>query len=132
MIPSDRSFHRFGERLSATGVHLHLTDAMRHHIVLKAGRLLRHQPRIDWINLEVIHDQTRAADQQFVVKGRVEVKGPDLFASASADDAYKAINQAVSRLDRALRKRATAFEARQRQALAPHWSERASNLSIAP
>ena len=100
------------DRLIVAGVHLTLTDAMRHHIVLKVGRLLRHQPRIDRILVDVIHDKTRAAGEQFVAKGRVEIAGPDLFASASAGEIHAAINQMIQRLDRALRKRATAFISR--------------------
>jgi putative sigma-54 modulation protein len=123
MMHHHPSHHRFGERLSATGIHLKLTDALRHHIVLKAGRLLRHQPRLDWINVDVIHDQTRAPHEQFIAKGRIETKGPDLFASAACRDAYAAINLMTQRLDRALRKRATRFEARHRLHLASRWSQ---------
>ncbi len=102
------SFHCFGDRLTATGVHVNLSDAQRHHIVLKAGRLLRHKPRIDRIDVEVSHDESRAPDIAVVARGRVVTRGPDIVAEAAAPDAYAAVSLLSDRLDRALRDRAAA------------------------
>lgn len=131
MINHAPSLHRFSDRLSAAGIHCKLTDALRHHIVMKAGRLLRHQPRIDHINVDLIYDQTHGPRTAFVAKGRIELKGNDLVASAAGADAYAAVNLLVTRLDRALRKRATAFDARHRTHLLSHWSSRPGLATVA-
>ncbi len=124
-----RTFHRFGDRLTAAGIHLNLTDALRHHIVLKAGRLLRHAPRIDAVHLEL----RQAAPDVVVVSARVESAGSALQRLASAADPYLAVNQVTARLDRALRKRTATADSRPRARTATPWPARPTTpLSPAP
>ena len=87
------------------GVHLSLTDALRGYAEQKAARLSHHEERIIRIRIDVEHDDTRAASARFTAKGHVEVTGNDLIASETADDAYKAIDFLVDKLDRMIRER---------------------------
>jgi putative sigma-54 modulation protein len=89
------------------GIHLSLTDAMRASIEAKAARLIRHEPRLLRIRIDV-EDQRRGSTPWFVAKGYLEVQGPDRFASVGSDDAYKSVDLLIDKLDRQLRKRATA------------------------
>tara|TARA_R110002050_G_scaffold230454_1_gene366251 strand:+ start:772 stop:1098 length:327 start_codon:yes stop_codon:yes gene_type:complete len=83
-----------------------LTDGLKQIVQDKVAKLLRHEPRIDRVRVELEHHETKSHHGQFTAKGHVEIAGPDLNASATEDDAYAAIDKLVSELDRALRKRA--------------------------
>jgi putative sigma-54 modulation protein len=102
------------------GVHLSLTEAMRVALLGKTERLLRHEPRLDRVRIDLEHDRTRGRDV-FVAKGHIEIGGPDLIATVAAEDAYKAADLLVDKLDRLLRRRATLNKARRnrRSALLP-------------
>jgi putative sigma-54 modulation protein len=91
-------------KLLLRGIHLSLTEAMHDALVGKANRLLRHEPRIDRIRIDLEHDRTRGREV-FVAKGHIEIGGPDLLASVAADDAYKATDLLIDKLDRLLRNR---------------------------
>ena len=93
------------EKLIANGIRLELTPALKLRIAEKVSRLLRHQPRIDRVRVDLELDQTRGMDR-FIAKGRIEIGGPDLIASVSDSDAYKALDLLVDKLDSSLRRRA--------------------------
>lgn len=71
----------------------------------KAARLLRHEPRIDRIRIDVELDKTKTAKDHFIAHGRIEISGPDIVASADSDDAYKSVDLLADKLDGLLRKR---------------------------
>lgn len=98
-------------KLLLRGIHLSLTDAMRTVLHEKVGRLLRHEPRIDRIRIDLDHDTSRGRDV-FVAKGHIEIGGPDLLATVAADDAYKAADLLIDKLDRMLNRRTSLFKAR--------------------
>lgn len=87
------------------GVHLDLTDALRQITMEKASRLLRHNDHILRIRIDLEHDKTRGAKDQFIAKGRIEISGPDLIASVHSEDAYKSVDLLVDKLDALLRER---------------------------
>jgi putative sigma-54 modulation protein len=95
------------QKLIISGIHLHLTDAIKMHVRDKATKLIRHEPRIDRIRIDLEYHETKSHHGQFTVKGLVEISGPDIIASANGDDAYASIDKLISELDRGLRKRAT-------------------------
>ena len=98
-------------KLLLRGIHLSLTDAMRTVLHERVGRLLRHEPRIDRIRIDLDHDTSRGRDV-FVAKGHIEIGGPDLLATVAADDAYKAADLLIDKLDRMLNRRTSLFKAR--------------------
>lgn len=98
-------------KLLFRGIHLSLTDALRSALYEKADRLLRHEPRIDRLRIDIEHDATRGREV-FVAKGHIEIGGPDLIASVAADDAYKATDLLIDKLDRLLRRRTSLHKAR--------------------
>jgi putative sigma-54 modulation protein len=96
---------RLSDKLIATGIHLELSPALKTRISEKVARLLRHEPRIVRVRIDLDHDKTKVAER-FVCKGRIEISGPDLIASVENADAYKSIDLLVDKLDAALRRRA--------------------------
>lgn len=98
-------------KLILRGIHISLTDAMRSVLNEKAERLLRHEPRIDRIRIDIDHDATRGREV-FVAKGHIEIGGPDLLATVASDNAYKAADLLIGKLDRMLAKRTSVFKAR--------------------
>ena len=94
-----------GAKLILRGIHLNLSDAMKAMIHEKVGRLLRHEPRIDRVRIDVDHDKTKGAKAHFIAKGHIEIGGPDLIASVDSDDAYKSVDLLIDKLDGLLRKR---------------------------
>ncbi len=89
------------------GVQLDLSDAMKQALESKAARILRHERRIVRVRIEVGR-RLRGRSHLFTAKGQLEIAGPDLCASVTNVDAYTTINLLMDRLDRMLRKRATA------------------------
>jgi putative sigma-54 modulation protein len=112
-------------RILVRGVHLELTDALKAIATEKATRLLRHQEHIIRVRLDLEHDKTRAVQSAFVAKGHIEIRGPDLIASVASDDLYKSLDSVVDKLDRMLRKRATAAIVKRQH---PHGVEIPSTL----
>lgn len=92
------------EKIILSGIHLDLTPALKTQMREKTAELLRHEPRIVRVRLDLDHDQIRGAESPYTAKGRIEISGPDMVAHATETDAYKAIDDVVSKLDRALRK----------------------------
>ncbi|QYM78649.1 ribosome-associated translation inhibitor RaiA [Horticoccus luteus] len=93
-------------KIIVRGLHLDLTEALHNAALSKAERLLRHEERIIRIRIDLDHDKTRSAGTHFIARGSMEISGPDIFASAESDDAYKSLDLLVEKLDRMLRKRA--------------------------
>lgn len=87
------------------GIHLDLTPALRQAATDKFARLLRHEHGIVRLRLDLELDKTRGARDLFVAKGRVEIRGPDLLAHATSEDAYKSLDLLVDKLDELLRRR---------------------------
>jgi putative sigma-54 modulation protein len=88
------------------GIHLGLTDAMKGLLAAKAGRLLRHEPRILRVRIDLDRSST-TRPRRHTAKGHIEIKGPDLRATVTTDNAYEAISLLIDKLDRLLRKRST-------------------------
>lgn len=87
------------------GIHLDLTPALRQAVTDKSDRLLRHEHRIVRLRVDLELDKTHGARDLFIAKGRVEIRGPDLVASAASEDAYKSLDLLVDKLDELLRRR---------------------------
>ncbi len=97
-------------KLILRGIHLDLSDTMRSAFHEKVGRLLRHEPRIDRVRIDVDMDKTKGAQAHFVAKGQIEISGPDMVASVDSDSAYKSVDLLMDKLDGLLRKRHSALK----------------------
>ena len=96
----------FDGRVIVRGIHLELTPSLRDAAEALAERLLRHEDRIVRVRIDLEHDHTRSPAAMFVAKGHIEIGGPDLLASVASDDAYKALDLLVEKLDRLIQRRA--------------------------
>jgi putative sigma-54 modulation protein len=87
-----------------SGVHLDLTDAIRDYAREKAGRLLRHGPKIIRIWLEFELRNHRSHSKKFRVLGKIEGgrRGEFIVASEEGEDLYATIDSAIEKLDRRL------------------------------
>ena len=92
-------------RILVRGIHLDVTPAMHEAAVTKAEHLLGHADRIDRIRIDLELDKTRTSPTRFIAKGRLEIRGADLLASAGSEDAYKSLDLLVAKLDELLRRR---------------------------
>jgi putative sigma-54 modulation protein len=98
-------------KLILRGINLSLTEAMRSAIETKVDKLLRHEPNIVRVRIDV-ENGSHGGVPVFTAKGHIEIGGPDLLASVSTEDAYKSIDFLIDKLDRLLRKRVTAITSR--------------------
>ncbi len=94
-----------GAKLIISGIHFDLTEALRQAVAHKSERLIRHHEHIIRLRVDLEHDQTRGVGDQFIAKGLIEIRGPDLVASVASDDCYKSIDLLVDKLDRLLLRR---------------------------
>ena len=98
-------------KLILRGIHLELNDATKASIETKAERLFRHEPRIVRLRIDV----ERAHGGRvwlYTAKGHIEISGPDLKASVTTEDPQKSVSLLIDKLDRMIRRRATAINSR--------------------
>lgn len=96
--------------LIVSGIHLELTPALKMYVREKVERLFRHEERILRIRVELECDPR--ATNRFTAKGHIEIHGPNMNASVSSDDCYKAVSLLVAKLDRMLRRRSRLHKAK--------------------
>ncbi len=101
-------------RIIVRGVHFELNADLRATVEDKMARLLRHEERIVRVRIDIEHDKARDPNKAFVAKGHIEIHGPDLVASVASDDPQKSLDALIDKLDRMLRKKATAARERRR------------------
>ena len=101
--------------LIVSGIHLDLTPALKTYVSEKTDRLFRHEERIIRLRVEIEFDQRQTVSQRFTAKGHIEIHGPDMNASVSADECHKAVALLVDKLDRMLRRRSRFFKVRRHQ-----------------
>lgn len=98
--------------LIVSGIHLELSESLKVFVQEKAERLFRHQERIMRIRIELECDPKQTVSNRFTAKGHIQINGPDLNASVSADECHKATAMLIDKLDRMLQRRAHMFKAR--------------------
>lgn len=104
-MPIPSSAETGADRVLVRGIHLDLTPSLRQAALDKAEHLLGHEAGIIRIRLDIEADQTHDVQNRYIAKGRLEIRGPDLLASVSSDDAYKSLDLLVDKLDELLRRR---------------------------
>jgi putative sigma-54 modulation protein len=86
---------------------LNLSHETKQDLTEKFGKLFSMEDQIIRIRLELEHSQNVTPDKEYVAKGHVEIRGPDLIASFATDDLYKSVDKLVQKLARMLRRRST-------------------------
>ena len=88
-----------------SGVHLDLTDALKQIVQEKAEKLFRHDEKIIRVRFDLEHATAKDPLTEFIAKGRIEIQGPDIVASAVSNDLYKSIDLLIQKLDRQISER---------------------------
>ena len=91
--------------LIVSGIHLELTQSLKTFVSEKVERLFRHEERIVSIRVELECDPKQEVSKRFIAKGHVNIHGPDLNATVSADECHKAVSLMIDKLDRMLERR---------------------------
>jgi putative sigma-54 modulation protein len=93
------------EKILMQGIHVELTPGLQGAIREKFGTLLQHNSRIIRIKVRLHKDQQLGRNHHFTATAQVELRGPDLVATAEDRDAYTALDQLSQRLDELLQVR---------------------------
>ena len=70
--------HMTSAPIVVTGVHMDLTDALKETVRTKVERLLRHNPRIIRVHVELVHTRCSDHSREFGAQIRLEIPGPDI------------------------------------------------------
>ncbi len=82
-------------RITINGHHVEITEAIKNYVDDKFGKLERHFENITTIEVTlVVEKMVQKAE------ARVHVSGADLFAEATDENMYAAIDSVVDKLDR--------------------------------
>lgn len=92
--------------LNLAGLNYTITNNIKSHIEKKVEKLIDHEPKILRINIELIKELHSTSNRnQLIAKGHLNLKGPNIIASAESDNIFKSIDLMVDKLDRSLRRR---------------------------
>jgi putative sigma-54 modulation protein len=86
-------------QLNLTGHHVDISSALRDYVIEKLGRLERHYDHVTNVNVVLTVEK-----QQQKAEASVNVSKGQLFADASSDDMYAAIDALIDKLDRQILK----------------------------
>lgn len=84
-------------QINISGHHVEVTDSMKDYVISKIERLNHHHDRIT--NTHVILSVDKLEQK---AEATMHVSGKDLFADATSDDMYAAIDSLADKLDRQL------------------------------
>lgn len=86
-------------QLNLSGHHVEITDSLRDYVSSKLGRLERHFDHVTNIHCVLTVEKLRHR-----AEATVNLTGGQLFADATEEDMYAAIDALVDKLDRQVRK----------------------------
>jgi len=90
-----------------TGRRTTVHESLRTYIDDRLGRLDKHDPRVERVEVEICEEANpRLADQRVRVELTWHGKGPVVRSEAAAAEAHAAVDLALGKLDRRLRKKA--------------------------
>lgn len=84
-------------QINISGRHVEVTESMREYVTSKIERLTHHHDRITSTNVIVSVDKLIQK-----AEATIHVSGKDVFAEATNEDLYAAIDALVDKLDRQL------------------------------
>ena len=91
--------------LIISGNHLELTTRMKETVETKMAKLFNHEERIQRIRVELGVDDITPNQKEYWVKGHIEINGKPLIVKEKGEHLYTALDEAVVKLDRMLRRR---------------------------
>jgi len=109
--------------LIVSGIHLDLTPSLKTYVREKMDRLFRHEEHIVRIRVELECDRKHDVAHKFVAKAHVQVRGPDLNASAESEEMHKSVDLLVDKVDQMLRRRHGQQKDRRNHPHAVEWSD---------
>ncbi len=86
-------------QLSVTGHHVDITDPLREYVVSKIEKIERHFDRVT-----DVHCILKVEKLRHTAEATVSVNGGTIYADATEEDMYAAIDGLVDKLDRQVRK----------------------------
>ena len=92
-------------KLLMQGIHVELTPSMQERIRDKFTVVLSRSDEIIRVHVHLHLDQKSGSVNHFTAKGRIEIGGPDLTATAEGEDAYGVIDGLANKLDHLLERR---------------------------
>jgi putative sigma-54 modulation protein len=84
-------------QINISGRHVEVTDSMKEYVTSKIERLTHHHDRITSTNVILSVDKLIQK-----AEATIHVSGKDVFAEATHEDLYAAIDALVDKLDRQL------------------------------
>lgn len=106
-----------------SGIHLELTPSLKTYVQEKMKRLFRHDGRIVRIRVDLECDRKHDREHMFLVKGHVEVRGPDMNAIVASDEMHKSVDLLVDKLDQLLRKRHSQHKGKRNHPRGVEWTD---------
>lgn len=106
-----------------SGIHLELTPSLKTYVREKLERLFRHEEHIVRVRVELECDRKHDVAHKFVAKAHVQLRGPDINASADSEEMHKSIDLLVDKLDHAVRKRHEQHKEKRNHPHAVEWSD---------
>jgi putative sigma-54 modulation protein len=88
-----------------TGTRVRLTEHLKDTVHEKVEKLFRHEDRILRILVELGHDSNKSKDEEYFVKGHIEIKGSPMIVTEVSDDILTSLERVVDKLDRKIRRR---------------------------
>lgn len=92
-------------KLDLQGVHVDLTPALHAAMREKFTVILRHDPRIVRLHVRLHRDQEMGSENHYTAIARIEIRGPDLVATADGKEAYDVLDRLADKLNRQLMRR---------------------------
>jgi len=86
-------------QINISGHHIEITEAMRAYVLEKFEKLERHFEHITSIHVILEVEKNRQT-----AEATIHVKGGELFADATKEDLYAAIDMLIDKLDRQILK----------------------------
>ncbi|MCC5887889.1 MAG: ribosome-associated translation inhibitor RaiA [Gammaproteobacteria bacterium] len=86
-------------QISISGHHIEVTEAMRAYVLEKFEKLERHFEHITSIHVILEVEKNRQT-----AEATIHIKGGELFANATSEDLYAAIDMLIDKLDRQILK----------------------------
>ncbi|TVS17144.1 MAG: ribosome-associated translation inhibitor RaiA [Gammaproteobacteria bacterium] len=86
-------------QINISGHHIDVTEAMRQYVLEKFEKLERHFEHITNIHVILEVEKNRQT-----AEARIHIKGGELFADATSEDLYAAIDMLIDKLDRQILK----------------------------